>query len=323
MQAEAVGALIGARTERAVRLAARQLRGPLSEEIAMIRERLLDLVAGLEVALDFPDEDVGISPPAAIKEVEDLAVRLGRVLERAGRGRAIQDGLVVMLTGTPNVGKSSLLNAIVGAERAIVAPSPGTTRDLIEGVLVFGGVPVRVMDGAGLGIPSDSVDAEGMRRARQALLESDLVVVVLDRSRPMADGDLAILKLTAEQRRILVANKGDLPSAWPDSGRCQLACSALTGMGIEVLRQALAQWVNDRTGEDAEEGGVVVSLRVMGQLELARRALGRAAEALSDAPVEAVLVDLREVDLALGGTLGLGVDDDILGRIFAGFCVGK
>jgi tRNA modification GTPase len=323
LQAEAVAALIGARTERAVRLAARQLRGPLSEEITMLRERLLDLVAGLEVALDFPEEDVGLTRTAAVKQAQDLGARLTRLLERSGRGRAVQDGLGVMLTGAPNVGKSSLLNALLGAERAIVSPSPGTTRDLIEASVVMGGVPVRIVDGAGLATPNDPVDAEGMRRAKRALLESDLVIVVLDRSRARSSDDVAIMDLTSGRERIVVANKGDLAPAWCETDLCEVVCSALTGTGIDMLQRRLEQWVDDRTREDADEGGVVVSLRVHGQVEAARSALGQAIDALADAPIEAVLVDLRDASVALAQTLGIDTDDDILSRIFAGFCVGK
>jgi tRNA modification GTPase len=154
-------------------------------------------------------------------------------------------------------------------------------------------------------------------------MESDLVVVVLDRSRARSADDVAIMDLTSGRDRIVVANKGDLVPAWPETDTCDLVCSALTGIGIDVLRRRLGQWVSERTREDADEGGVVVSLRVHGQVEAALSALGQAIEALADAPIEAVLVDLRDAGVALGQTLGVGTDDDILGRIFAGFCVGK
>lgn len=323
LQAEAVAALISARTERAVRLVARQLSGPLSEEIGGIRESLLELIAGLEVTLDFPDEGMGITQSAAVKQAEELANRLRHLLARAERGRAIHGGLVMMIAGAPNVGKSSLLNALVGTERAIVSPSPGTTRDLVEDTLVIGGVAVRVVDGAGLGTPGDPVEAEGMRRARQALLESDLVVVVLDRSRPTCSDDLAILRLTAERPRVLVANKGDLPPACGGPNTCELVCSALTGDGMGALRVWLERWVFERTREDIEEGGVVASLRALAGIDAGRVALEEAARALAAEPIEAVIVDLREAARALGQTLGVDRDEAILERIFSSFCVGK
>jgi len=323
LRAEAVATLIEARSDRAVRLAARQLSGPLAEALARLRELILDLVAGLEVALDFPDEDVGMSRPAGRKQVEILAEDLRDLLVRVERGRAIHEGLSVMLTGRPNVGKSSLLNALLGAERAIVSASPGTTRDLIEGTVVLNGVSVRLMDGAGLGTARDTVDAEGMRRARRGISQSDLVVVVLDRSQPISEDDLEVIELTANTPRLLVASKADLASAWTDLAPADLACSALTGLGLDSLRAKLAQWVSGRAGEDGDEGGIVVSLRVRERLESAMAALGRANEGLAEAPVEAVLVDLRDAESSLGEALGVRVDDDILGRIFAGFCVGK
>src|SRR6266481_4237250 len=149
--------------------------------------------AGLEVALDFPDEEIGASRPGALKGMCDLAASLERLVSAARQGRAVQDGLSVMLAGAPNVGKSSLLNRLLGSERAIVSATPGTTRDLVDGTLLIEGVPVRIVDGAGLGAPRDAIDAEGMRRARQSLIASDLVLVVLDRSRPLSVFDREIL----------------------------------------------------------------------------------------------------------------------------------
>jgi tRNA modification GTPase len=323
LQAEAVAALIEARTDRAVRLAARQLSGSLSEDVSRLRETLLDLVAGLEVALDFPDEDVGTARPAALKQVEGVTAELRELLVRVERGRAVREGLSLMLTGRPNVGKSSLLNALLDEERAIVSATPGTTRDLIETTLRIGGVSVRLIDGAGLGAARDPVDAEGMRRAKRGLSESDLVLVVLDRSQPISEDDVEVLTLTADQPRLLVANKADLPTAWTDPEPIDVVCSATTRLGIESLRERLAQWVNSRAGDDGDEGGIVVSLRVRERLEATMAALGRVAAALAEAPVEAVLIDLREAECVMGEALGVRADDDILGRIFAGFCVGK
>lgn len=324
VQVEAVAALIGARTERAVHLAARQLRGALSAEIAAVREQLIDLVAALEVALDFPDEEIGISGSEAHKRTDEMASALGRLASAGKRGRDVQEGLSVMLAGAPNVGKSSLLNMLLGIERAIVAATPGTTRDLVDGAAVMHGVPVRLIDGAGLGTPRDVIDAEGMRRARQALAESDLVIVVLDRSRPLAEADREILALTADRPRFVVANKSDLPPAWDDEAVPDCVCSALTGAGMAQLEERLSQWVDARTAADGDEGGIVASLRVLDRLAAAQAALICAAEGLeSGAPIEAVLVDLRDALDELGRGLGIEADEAVLDRIFATFCVGK
>ena len=323
LQAEAVGELISARTDRAVHLAARQLRGGLASAIATIRDRLLDLVAGLEVELDFPEDEVGMSRQAALDQSAALAESIARLVAAARRGRAVHAGISVMLTGSPNVGKSSLLNALLGAERAIVSPSPGTTRDLVDGELAIAGVSVRLMDGAGLGTPNDVIDAEGMRRVRQALVESDLILVVLDQSRDISPDDREALALTVNRPRLIVANKSDLPAAWVAADLSDCACSALTGEGTDWLKAWLREWVEQRTACDGDEGGIVASLRVGESLEAALVAVRHARDELGHSPTELVLVDLREALTALEQTLGIQADDALLDRIFATFCVGK
>jgi tRNA modification GTPase len=323
LQAEAIAELIGARTERAVRLSARQLRGGLATAIETSRERLLELVAGLEVELDFPEDEVGTSRGVAREQAADLAKSIDRLAVAARHGRAIQSGIAVLLAGSPNVGKSSLLNALLGEERAIVAPSPGTTRDLVHGELEIGGVSVRLTDGAGLGTPNDVIDAEGMRRVRQALGESDVVLVILDRSRDVSLGDREVLAITANHPRLIVANKSDLAPAWDYAELGECVCSARTGAGVDRLKAWLREWVEQRAALDGDEGGSVASLRVIDRLEAAGRALRHGAEELGHAPAEAVLVDLREALTALEQTLGVQAEDAVLDRIFATFCVGK
>jgi tRNA modification GTPase len=323
VQAEAVALLIGARTERAARLAVRQMDGALSREVRALRELLLDLVAGLEVSLDFPEDGVGWSGEASRVRGEEIARRLAGLLASAQRGRIVDGGLTVMLAGAPNVGKSSLLNALLGRERAIVAPSPGTTRDLVDGEVIIAGVAVRLIDGAGQGIPRDVIDAEGMARSRRATEESDLVLVVLDRSRARAAVDEDVLRLTAGRPRLAIGSKGDLPAVWAD-GDIDCVCSTRGEPGIAVLRRLLEGWVEERVAGDAEEGGIVASLRVTERLEEVKSSLEKAISGLERGmPLEAVLIDLRAALQALDETTGGQADDAILDRIFATFCVGK
>jgi len=323
LQVEAVAELIGARTERAVRLAARHVRGSLSRDIASCRERLLDLMAGLEVALDFPDEELGMARTEAIRCAEAMSMGLAALIARGRHGRAIQDGLDVMLVGAPNVGKSSVLNALLGRERAIVSPSPGTTRDLLDASLVLAGVPVRLLDGAGLGPPRDALDSEGMRVARLALEDSDLALVVLDASRSLGPADEHVLELTSGRPRLVIANKVDLRWALEERVNVDHNCSALSGGGIGTLLGALEKWVAEQTAPDGEEGGVVASLRALEQLGMAHRAIGSASRALERVPIEAALVDLQDALGAFDRLLGFEADEAVLDRIFSTFCVGK
>lgn len=299
-QAEAVALLISARTERAVALAARALAGGLSERARALREDLLDLVAGLEVTLDFPEEHAGLD------------------VEKARQGRVVHDGITVALVGPPNAGKSSLLNALLGHERAIVAPTPGTTRDVVEGTIALEGVPVRLLDTAGLDRPRDPVEAAGIRRSRRAIEESDLLLVVLDGSieldarcsprRRNARGSSCVRRATSP----LTACLGEA-----------VAVSALTRDGLDALARRLADEVGHRAASLGDEGGIVASLRQMEVLDALARALASAEAALAEAPLEAAFVDLRDALASASDILGIEVGDAVLDRIFSTFCLGR
>lgn len=322
VQAEGVALLIEARTSRAAELAIRQVEGDLSGALADLRVRVLDLIAELEVALDFPDEGYGASVGVARVETEGIRKRLGELLDDCRRGRVAYTGVSVVIAGAPNVGKSSLLNALLGRDRAIVSATPGTTRDLVEGSLTIEGIQVRLVDGAGIGTPKDALDAEGMARSRRAIAEGDLVVVLLDSSRTLDSSDKEVLTLTADRPRLLVASKSDLCPRLDLDVDC--VCTTFSPAGMEAVVGKLGEWVKRRTGGDAEEGGIVVSLRVSECLEAARAAVDRALAGLAtEIPLEAALVDLREVQDALDSATGTRVSDQVLDRIFARFCVGK
>src|SRR5206468_2314260 len=217
-QAEAVALMIGARTDRAVALAARALAGGFSDQVRDLQARLIDVIAGLEVTLDFPEEGVGQDVGSARVAVGGFHAESERWLEAARHGRVVHGGLTVALVGPPNAGKSSLLNALMGQDRAIVSDVPGTTRDVVEGTIVLAGVPVRLLDTAGIETPRDVIEAEGIRRSRRAMDESEILLVVLDRS---VEPDRRMLVETEGRARVLILAKSDLPA--------HRAAAALTG----------------------------------------------------------------------------------------------
>jgi tRNA modification GTPase len=322
-RAEAVALLINARTERAVTLAARALDGDLGVRIHALRDALLDLVAGLEVALDFPDDGVGLDLDVARGRVKQLAADVEALLVAARRGRLVHEGVTIAIVGRPNAGKSSLLNALLGRDRAIVAPTPGTTRDVVEGVLAIGGVPARLLDTAGLATPGDAIEAEGMKRSVRALEESDLALVVIDGSVARAPDDALPVTL-GDRRALVVRSKCDLP-LHPDARALEgvLAVSSTTGVGLPALIERLAEEIARVVGDDGGSVEIAATLRQIEGLEHVARALRGTAAALGTLPLEVGLVDLREALVAASALLGLELGDAVLDRIFATFCVGK
>jgi tRNA modification GTPase len=320
-QAEAVALMIGARTDRAVALAARALAGGLSDQVRSLQSRLVDVIAGLEVTLDFPEEGVGRDVGEAGIAVGDLRKEAERWLEAARQGRMVHGGLTVALVGPPNAGKSSLLNALVGQDRAIVSDVPGTTRDVVEGVVVLAGVPVRLLDTAGIETPRDVIEAEGIRRSRRAMDESEILLVVLDGS---VEPDQRVLVETEGRARVLVRAKSDLPPHRAAAGLTGAqVVSVITGEGMEALRECLTREVERRAEASGDEGGIVASVRQIDLLELLRAQLDAAEGALAEAPLEAALVDLNGALAAAGRILGVDVSDAVLDRIFSSFCLGK
>jgi tRNA modification GTPase len=320
-QAEAVALMIGARTERAVALAARALAGGFSDQVRSLQARLIDVIAGLEVTLDFPEEGVGHDVGSARAAVGGFRAEAERWLEAARHGRVVHGGLTVALVGPPNAGKSSLLNVLMGQDRAIVSEVPGTTRDVVEGTIVLAGVPVRLLDTAGIETPRDAIEAEGIRRSRRAMDESELLLVVLDGS---VEPDRRVLAETADRPRVLVRAKSDLqahqaaavlPGAQP--------VSAVTGDGLEALRERLTREVDHRAGASGDEDGIVATVRQIELLESLRADLVAAEAALVDAPLEVALVDLNGALASVGRILGVDVAEAVLDRVFSAFCLGK
>ena len=326
VQAEAVRDLIDAVTPLQARTAFDQLEGTLTGRIREIDERLFDLASRLEASLDFPEEGYHfLDPDEAVRQLESVAASIDLLLATAARGRLVREGLHVAIAGRPNAGKSSVFNRLAGVGRAIVADQPGTTRDLLTEVIDVDGVPMTIVDTAGVrNHASDAVEAEGIARAVAARETAGVILVVLDRSQPLTGDDRALLDATSSRARVVVANKADLPPAWvsADVDRRAIDVSALTGEGLGKLREALLRVT---VGEDpSRDTPAVTNLRHAEILRRAGDAAGRArhaaAQALSE---EFVLADVHEARQRLEEITGRRTADDLLHAIFAKFCIGK
>ncbi|MGH9255641.1 MAG: tRNA uridine-5-carboxymethylaminomethyl(34) synthesis GTPase MnmE [Vicinamibacterales bacterium] len=322
VQAEAVGDLIAAATPLQARVAFDQLEGTLTGRIAEFDAQLFDLIARLEASLDFPDEGYHfIEPAETARRVGCVVEQLDRLLAGAQRGRLIREGAAVVVTGRPNVGKSSIFNLLVGADRTIVTDRPGTTRDLVSEQIDLDGLAITLVDTAGCRETDDVVEREGVARATRARDVADVLVVVLDRSEPATAEDEQVLAETAHQRRILVANKSDLAEKAGFSG--SIAVSARTGAGLDDLRRAI---VRELTGSQSlRDTAALSNTRHVALLEQARAALAQARQAAADGetPEEFVLADLQAARARLDEIVGTRTSEDVLQHIFERFCIGK
>ncbi|MEW6319575.1 MAG: tRNA uridine-5-carboxymethylaminomethyl(34) synthesis GTPase MnmE [Acidobacteriota bacterium] len=331
VQAEAVADLVDAVTPLQARAAFDQLEGTLTGAIAAIERELFDLMARLEASLDFPEEGYHfITPAEGAAGVALIRTRVAGLLAQAGRGRLVREGAQVVIAGTPNVGKSSLFNALLSANRAIVTDVPGTTRDLLTERANLGGLSVALVDTAGMRHAADPVEREGVERARGALGVADLVLVLIDGSRAVADEDRRLLAMTRGSRRLVVVSKRDLPRAWPSDtlgadGEGAVEVSASTGAGLDGLVAAIAARLG--AGQGWRDTPMVTNLRHVTLLESSARALARAEDALSSSAgvvsEEFVLADLQEAAASLQEIVGRRTAEDVLRAIFERFCVGK
>jgi len=323
VEAEAVADLVDAVTPLQARVAFDQLEGTLTTRLREIDAALLDVIARLEASLDFPEEGYHfIDPDESVREIDRIVASIDTLLADAARGRIIRDGLTVAIVGRPNVGKSSLFNALAGAARAIVTDVPGTTRDLVSERIDIEGVPVTLVDTAGLrGTPENAIEEEGIARARIAAEAADVVLVVLDGSQPLTADDRAALDTTRAVRRVIVASKHDLPAAWDHAASDALAVSALAGDGLGQLR---AQIVEGGGGLLPRDRAPIANLRHVALLKQARAALARAAAAARQRiPEEFVLADLHAARGCFDDITGARPQDEVLRTIFARFCIGK
>ena len=326
VQAEAVRDIVDAVTPLQARAAFDQLDGTLTGRIREIDTALFDLSARLEASLDFPEEGYHFVDPARVAtEVRQIAGTIESLLAGARRGRLVREGARVAIVGRPNAGKSTLFNALAGAERAIVTDVPGTTRDLVTEVVDIEGVPITLVDTAGYRVqPADAVETEGIARARAASRTADLILVVLDRSRPLTDEDEAILRETDGVARLIVHSKCDLPAAWlrQDVGVCEVAPVRGHGEGLGTLRSRIVGVL--ATTEARTDTPAVTNLRHIALLEGAAESLERAARCADAAsPEEFVAADIREARQSLEEITGARTADDTLHAIFETFCIGK
>ena len=334
VQAEAVGDLINAVTPLQARVAFDQLEGTVTERIGEIDETLFDVIARLEASVDFPDEGYHFVEASSVaSETTAVADRVADLLQDARRGRLIREGSQVVVLGKPNVGKSTLFNRLLGVPRAIVSERSGTTRDLLTETLELDGIPVTLVDTAGIRRTRDPIEAEGVTRARGALDVAGLVVLVLDCSRPLDAEDRELLVDTRSVDRVVVVNKVDLPTVWTERDLINdqtvvvksdsiVTTSLLDDGDVIAVRQALVDRLY--AGEPLRDTPAVSNLRHIDLLERAGEALARAAAAAqASVPEELVLADLQEARGALEEITGKRTPEDVLHRIFEQFCIGK
>lgn len=324
-QAEAVMDVIRARTELSLRAANELLLGGLSAEISALRDRVISLIASVEAGIDFPEEDIETMSGRPLEsEASDVLAGIGEVLASYDSGRILRDGFAVAIVGRPNVGKSSLLNALLNQNRAIVTDMPGTTRDVIEEYLNISGVPLKVLDTAGIRHAHDQVEQEGVRRSLEAIAAADIVLIVLDGSQPLSAEDRRVLDEVGESQTIAVINKSDLVRKLePLNTRTQVSVSCRAHTGLDALKRTIADLVMQGMG-GVRTHAWAVNQRQRTALEQARESMQRAIESIrvSLSP-EFIAVDLRGTLDSLGLIIGATYTDDILERIFNDFCIGK
>jgi tRNA modification GTPase len=326
-QAEAVADLIHSRTELALSAANEQLAGKLSQRINQLRDDLMLTLAHVEAHIDFPDEDIAPDTrDKLLQRLENGVAFMDELLRTANEGQILRRGIRAAILGRPNAGKSSLLNQLLGRDRAIVSPIAGTTRDTIEETANIRGLPVVFIDTAGLREARDEIEVEGIRRSRQSLVEAEFILHVLDASQPLTEADESYLAEFAGKKRILVRNKTDLPEKinLPQNPAVPVvSVCCVNGQGIEKLKDAIKElvWTGEITAEMLQ---VTINSRHQDALNRARAMTRQATDALrAGATLELVAMDLRIAVNAIGEIVGKTTTEDLLDSIFSQFCIGK
>ncbi len=325
-QAEAVMDIISAKTDLAHRAANEQLLGGLSREIAALRNKMISLLAAVEAGIDFPEEDIETDTGQPLgAEISEVITVIDKLLSSYVFGKILRSGLGTAIVGRPNVGKSSLLNALLKQDRAIVTELPGTTRDVLEEYVNVMGVPLRIIDTAGIRLSHDLAEQEGVRRSLATIDSADIVLVVLDGAFSLTPEDRHVLDAVIGKKVIAVINKSDLPRKlekieWPD---VQISLSCRTGTGLDDLRKAISGFVQ-KGAVGPQEHPWAVNQRHKLALEKSRGNLEKALASADDGlSPEFIALDLRDALDNLGLIIGATYTDDILERIFNDFCIGK
>jgi tRNA modification GTPase len=327
-QAEAVRDLIESQTLYQAKIAAQQLEGALSRRLQPVKQKLVELIAVLEAGIDFAEDDVSVLPdPAILERIAAVRKPLDQLAATFAYGKIVHQGLTLAIVGRPNVGKSSLFNRLVERERAIVTATPGTTRDLVSETVAIGGIPIQLVDTAGIRQALDEAESIGIRKSMEALADADLVLVVLDASQPGTSEDDELLRQVAGRPAIVVGNKCDLEKSgqWSvASGQsARVRTSALTGEGIAELRGEILRHIGGESGVQAE-AGFLTNVRHQGLVKDSLAALDAASGAVAArVPHEMLLLDLYNVLRPLDAVTGATTTDDILNLIFSTFCIGK
>lgn len=328
-QAEAVLDLIRARTDQSAELAVNQAAGALSHWVDELREELLDILVQVEAAIDFPEEEIELlQRQELIGRINAFIDKISMISNTYNWGRLYRDGAKVCICGRPNVGKSSLLNALIGEDRVIVTPIAGTTRDVIEESINLNGLPTVLWDTAGIRDTDDEIEQLGVKLARDHIDKSDAVIAVLDGSAGLTSEDEQLFDLIPQEKVLFVVNKSDLPQALTESELARFICSrkicrvsAKTGEGISGLKAVLRDLVVEA---ELESPVVITNLRHRSALQRSQDALAHAAQSLKDGyATEFVAIDLNEAREALEEITGVINTDDILDKIFSSFCIGK
>ena len=325
-QAEAVRDLIESQTLYQAKVAAQQLEGSLSKRLQPIKRQLVELTAVMEAGIDFAEDDVAVLPAREIvARLAQIKAPLERLRASFAYGKIVHEGLTLAIVGRPNVGKSSLFNRLVERERAIVTATPGTTRDLVTETVALGGIPLKLIDTAGIRHSTDEAESIGIRKSYEALSEADLVLVVLDSSRDLSGEDHELVGACAGRRALAVANKTDLAPAraFDVNGIKVYKTSAVTGEGVDNLRQEILSQISGHSGGEQETGFLtnIRHQRLVEESLASLQAAGQAAE--RKIPHEMIMLDLYGALRPLDAITGETTTDDILNLIFSSFCIGK